>query len=279
MKIFDWFKLRGYTPTIPSDATKYLDGTGVWSVPPGGGSGDYVQPLVNTEVAITGAVTATISKQHACSGTTADYTVTLPAASGNTGKSLSFRMATGLTKLVTIDGNGSETIDGALTRIMWAGEAAHLYCDGSNWFKIGGKSIPMTTRLSRSTDQSFSANTWTACTFTAQDFGVPQMYDSGNSRLSIPRPSKYLVTCKMYVAATGATDGFAGAAVNATDPSPYYSLSAPVSSGATVTAVFTGEFDLAAADFVNLSANTDGTSPKFLGAGVQTITAIETVGW
>ena len=54
-----------------------------------------------------------------CSGTTADYTITLPTAVNNGGKTITFIMSSALTKLVTLDANGTETIDGSLTRIMW----------------------------------------------------------------------------------------------------------------------------------------------------------------
>jgi len=103
------------------------------------------------EIAVTGAVTATIGRMHKCTGTSADYTVALPAVSGNAGKVIGFRMgsAAALTKLVTLDGDGSETIDGATTRVMWANEVAILLCDGTEWRKIGGKSIPMMGSITR----------------------------------------------------------------------------------------------------------------------------------
>lgn len=107
--------------------------------------------LCGPEIAVTGAMTATIGQMHLCSGTSADYTITLPPANVNAGRQIGFRMAplASLSKLVTLDGNGSETIDGVSTRVMWASEVAILYCDGSNWFKIAGKSIPMTARGGR----------------------------------------------------------------------------------------------------------------------------------
>jgi hypothetical protein len=107
---------------------------------------DFLAKLHDAEISVTGAVTATIGRMHVCSGTSADYTVTLPAASGNTGKFIGFRMASGLTKLVTLDGNSAETIDGLTTRIMRFNESAILFCDGSNWFKVAGRSVPMYAR-------------------------------------------------------------------------------------------------------------------------------------
>lgn len=48
---------HGYAPKAPNDATKYLDGTGAWSVPAGGGGG-LPAPIVGTSagnVALTGS--------------------------------------------------------------------------------------------------------------------------------------------------------------------------------------------------------------------------------
>jgi hypothetical protein len=98
-------------------------------------------------VSVTGATTAQYGALHLCSGTSANYAVTLPAVSA--GGFLGFQMASGLTKLVTITRAGSALIDGATTRIMWAGESAFLYSDGTNWFKLFGKIVPMTCVMYR----------------------------------------------------------------------------------------------------------------------------------
>lgn len=140
-----------------------LNGSGVLdtSFYTAGSAADRLSVLTGAEISITTTATATIGRMHVCSGTSADYTVTLPAVSGNTGKFIGFRMAGGLTKLVTIDGNSTETIDGSLTRIMHNYETCELFCDGVTWTKIAGKSIPMTARisLSGSTPAQTIANT------------------------------------------------------------------------------------------------------------------------
>ncbi len=155
---------------------------------------DYLAALKNTETAITTTATATISTQHLISGTSSNYTITLPAASGNTGKFIGFRISPTATKLFTIDGNASETIDGATTRIMWAGESATLYCDGSNWFKVAGKSIPMTVTMESTGFQSIANSTVTTVTLEstlADNTGL--MADLTNDRATILRSSVYSV--------------------------------------------------------------------------------------
>ncbi len=85
---------------------------------------------------ITGATSldgTAFGKIFNCSGTTADYTVDLPTAVGNSGYAITFKGASTLTKVVTIDANGTQTINGLLTRAFSAGGGFTLMSDGSNW--------------------------------------------------------------------------------------------------------------------------------------------------
>lgn len=69
--------------------------------------------------------------------TASAFTVTLPAASTMTGKMLIIKKTSSDFNAVTIDGNASETIDGATTTtINTQYEALHIACDGSNWHII-----------------------------------------------------------------------------------------------------------------------------------------------
>lgn len=154
--------------------------------------------VISGAVSVTGTTTLTSSafgKLHQCSGTSANYAVTLPAVSGNAGRVIAFQMSTALTKLVTITGSGAETIDGSNTRIMWAGESAVLYCDGTAWTKIGGKTIPMVAGQTTSTTQSVATGTATKKTLgTAYASNCPTaMNDTTNSRVTIQRASVYNV--------------------------------------------------------------------------------------
>lgn len=156
--------------------------------------------LKNPELSITSAGAATLNRGHIVSGSTA-FTVTLPASSGNAGAWVGIRITS--TNIITIKGNASENIDGVNTRVMWLGEACELICDGTGWYKVSGKTIPMYTTLSRVTDQSLTTNTWTPVAMTAQVEGTVQMYDSGNSRISIQRTGKYWGVAQGYL--TGLT--------------------------------------------------------------------------
>ena len=158
--------------------------------------GDMLSSLLNTEASVTGAATATIGTMHVCSGTTTDYALTLPAASGNTGKFVGVRMAPGLTKLVTVTGNGAELIDGSNTRIMWANEVAILHCNGTGWTKIGGKTIPMTSSLGIAGALSFSNSTWAMFNFYSSVFNhAPAAFQvPASAKFVALRPGDYVVS-------------------------------------------------------------------------------------
>lgn len=92
--------------------------------------------LRTAEVSVTGTTTldaTAFGKMHACSGTSADYTVTLPTVSGNAGKIIGFRGASALTKLVTLDGASAETVDGLASIILKANEGKLLLSTGTAW--------------------------------------------------------------------------------------------------------------------------------------------------
>lgn len=153
----------------------------------------------SADTSITGTATATIGKWHICTGTTSDYTVTLPAASGNAGKLIGLRMSSALTKLVTIDGNGAELIDGAATRVMWANEIAVLFCDGTGWTKVGGKSSPMICRMRLNANQSINNASLTKLTLNTTDIdNTGSMASTGSNQVTVKRTGKYVCGAKVF---------------------------------------------------------------------------------
>ncbi len=67
---------------------------------------------------------------------TGTYTVTLPAVAGYADKQITFKK-TGASGTVTLDGNASETIDGATTyaiNTQW--QKVTIWCDGTAWYII-----------------------------------------------------------------------------------------------------------------------------------------------
>lgn len=238
-----------------------------------------------TEVSVTGATTLTstaFGKMHVCSGTSADYTVGLPAASGNAGKVIGFRMADALTKLVTLDANAAELIDGATTRVMWAQESAILLCDGTGWTKVAGKTRPMIAAMRETANQSIPTSTTTTLTMSVTDKDIGGMADLTNERINIRRAGTYFVVASMALAA-GAT------ATRIITSLAAGSLSTNTEMACTNTSMMPGPMcttvaDLAAGNNCNLSIWHDTGSSRNTGASIGTgtqprLSAIEQITW
>jgi hypothetical protein len=107
---------------------------------------DYVQTDGSGQLAFVGGPTIT-SKTTTYTATTADkvitvttgssWTLTLYAASGNSGRTLRIYKTSSDTNILTITGNGSETISG-YDNIYLVGqyEWVDLICNGSNWILL-----------------------------------------------------------------------------------------------------------------------------------------------
>jgi hypothetical protein len=69
-----------------------------------------------------------------CDASSGAITVTLPAASGNDGRHYHIKKIDSSGNAVTIDGNGSETIDGETTQAVAVQyNSIQIVCDGSEW--------------------------------------------------------------------------------------------------------------------------------------------------
>jgi hypothetical protein len=89
-------------------------------------------------VAKTGAYTVTVDDGVIlCDASSAAFTVTLPAVSGNAGLNFHIKKTDSSGNAVTVDGNASETIDGATTAVITAQwESIQIVSDGSAWYII-----------------------------------------------------------------------------------------------------------------------------------------------
>ncbi len=86
----------------------------------------------------TGDYTAAITDYViTCDANGGAFTVTLPAASGVTGKIYHIKKTDSSGNAVTVDGNASETIDGDTTKVISTQyDSMEIICDGSNWHII-----------------------------------------------------------------------------------------------------------------------------------------------
>lgn len=155
-----------------------------------------------TPVAVTGGTTITssgVGKVHLCTGTSADYTVTLPDSGMTAGDLIAFQMGdtTTLTKRITLDATSGNLIDGVQTRVMWSNEVAIIKWDGTNWCKVGGKSVAMSAAISRSSAQTIVTTTFVKIQLNTQDYNNGMTTDvATNYRITLPRPGLY--TCRAY---------------------------------------------------------------------------------
>ncbi len=124
---------------------------------------------------------------------TAACSANLPAPAA--GKVVGLRITPASTNLFTLNPNGSETIDGASSRILWAAESAILVSEGTNWYKVAGKSIPMacTMRLTASTSGGvFASGIGTTVALNGTDLdNTGLMSDTANHRIKIRRAGNY----------------------------------------------------------------------------------------
>lgn len=72
-------------------------------------------------------------------GTASSITITTPDATV-VGSPFVFGLANGSAGDITLDGSGTQTVDGSLTVTVPAGEGYLVFTDGTNWFTIGRKS-------------------------------------------------------------------------------------------------------------------------------------------
>lgn len=112
-------------------------------------------------VSKTAAYTATDSDDVILVDATAGaVTITLPTAVGRAGKRYTIKKIDSSANAVTIDPNGTETIDRAATVVLGAQDAAAIIeSDNANWFGLGG--VPTRAYASLSADVALTtAGTW-----------------------------------------------------------------------------------------------------------------------
>lgn len=98
-------------------------------------AGSFATPVTDK----TAAYTATINDYTLTTdATTAAFTITLPTAVGITGRIYTIKKIDASANAVTVDGNGSQTIDGATTYSLSAQwKYVTIQSDGTNWIIIG----------------------------------------------------------------------------------------------------------------------------------------------
>jgi len=182
---------------------------------------------VLSETSITSATTistaaSSFNKSYVCSGTSANYAVTLPAITSGAyeGMVISLRMSSALTKLVTITAASGETVGGLASRVMWANESASLVARGTNWVKQSGANVPIFGRLSRVatnvTGIPVGGATWTGV---ALDTVVGPAFLLSGGNFVAPRAGNYCFDIFLYV--NNVTGVYIGMSVNGANSVPF----------------------------------------------------------
>lgn len=216
-------------PVTPSSAptTNYEVANKKYVDDNAGGGGDYLSTLVNTEVSITGATTANWGKQHVVTGST-NYTITLQTCSGNTGKFMSFRILN--SGITTLDGNSSETIEGATTIPCYQGQTITLYSDGTNAHVINQNAGNLQLWFSPLQFSSNFTQKYTVRTSQPYNFAMEQNLGAANgdwiSVMFFAKKGTYTVAVLGFTAGSCAKQDWSLNGVNQTTGQDWYSASA-----------------------------------------------------
>jgi hypothetical protein len=170
-------------------------------------------------------------------------------------------MSNALTKLVTLDADTTELIDGELTRPMWAGETAVLYCDGTGWIKIMGRTKAMLCSGINSAATAIAHNTAVKVTLgTLGAESISGMLSTANNRIIAQRKGSYLISAIVSYELTGTAVAGAEAYVTVyknVSPavSPAITIQTPTSTSGSNTFAMpsaSGRIDLNAGDYVEV---------------------------
>ena len=140
------------------------------------------------------------------SGASASWTLTLFTAVGNTGKVLKIKRTDNtIANTVTVDGNGSETIDGSTTVVLCLKyQDLEIVSDGTNW-QILNHFIP-TVAASAKSSSVVSSSSGAALVIGTSIFDTTSSYNTGTGVYTIPIASKYEIGFTSFEINTGATD-------------------------------------------------------------------------
>jgi Cu/Ag efflux protein CusF len=162
--------------------------------------------LALSQATITATTTLDDTHNVILANATGNITVNLPAAASHTDKTYYIKKIDADADEVTIDGNASETIDGATTLVLYVQyDAVRIISDGSNWHVIDDELRPHMARLTReSTGQSLTQDTLTRIEFDTETYdvgGIAAADGTGGSddEVTIKRAGKYRVSTTLWV--------------------------------------------------------------------------------
>jgi hypothetical protein len=230
----------------------------------------------------TSTLTSTdLGRMHACT-VASPYTVTLPTPVGFAGQTISVRVVPSSVALLTL-ATAAGNINGTSTRILWAGESAVLESDGTNWVKVGGRSLPMVAAIGANATTAIPTSATTFVTLdTSQRDNTGLMVNTGGSGLIFRRPGTYTVRGRigMVNAPANASRVLAQVYKSAT---PVVQGEVSALSGGNTTFSITDEVVFALSDAINLAMfqNSGSSWSGQTGAGqnASSLSATEVITW
>jgi len=129
-------RLRRYNDLVRDVETTgrnvYVGDNGFSEVAPGTSLNTYISHVAKTaDYTVTDTDGESVILVDASS---AAVTITLPTAADNSGRVLHIKKTDSSSNAVTVDGEGSETIDGATTQVITSQyDDVRIVCDASNW--------------------------------------------------------------------------------------------------------------------------------------------------
>lgn len=210
--------------SIKKDASAFLmydDTLDIWRVisfgsliPLPGSSGNVLTSNGTNWVALPPSSASFISKTAAYTALTTDelinvdstggaFTITLPTAVGNAGKTFTFTKTNNNALGVTIDAAGTETINGALTKVLYLQYARLvIYSNGANW-NIRIYDHPTVALRYNSNNATNITTSIADYAFTNIDYDTHSTYNTTTGEFTCPEDGIYKFDASLTLTAQG----------------------------------------------------------------------------
>lgn len=141
----------GSVPTVPTSTAYalYFKNDGNLYKKDSSGTETAFSAAGNLSIATTtGGFSITSSNDIILSNESSNSTYDLPTAVGNSGKIIRVKKISDTTTTATIDGSGSQTIDGSLTNVLnYKNDEVEIISDNSNWQILNSRKSPTIQRF------------------------------------------------------------------------------------------------------------------------------------
>ncbi len=275
------FRIEGDTDTEIFMVDASADAVGISTTTPSSGL-DIQTSMGLAHTVVTAVCTLDISYNTVlASDASGDFTITLPAAASNSGRVYYIKKTNSSENEITIDGNSTETIDGATEVVLYVQyDAIRILCDGSNWHIVADERIPHTASMKRTTAQSMPHNTTTDVDFNSEVFDIGNIADITTDKITIKRAGKYLLTGSGGITVENLDRVNVNVDVEGTTEAANWLSCSFTASDATHIASASVVVNLASGDEIDMSMyqyddSAGGAQNTHTGAGVPTLTVTE----